>query len=80
MKIHVTAKPLAKEQRVEKTGEYTFSVSVKEPPKEGKANRAIISALADYFSIPQSSIRLVSGFSSKQKVFEIPLSLTRDYP
>lgn len=71
MRIQVKAKPQAKEEKVEQIGEHEFAVSVKEPPREGKANRAILSALATHFKVPVSAIRLVSGFSSKQKVFDI---------
>lgn len=48
-----------------------LEVWVKEPPRNGMANEAIRRALADYFKTPTSNIRLISGFSSKQKVFEI---------
>lgn len=71
MKIFVKAKPLSREERVEKIDEFNFVVAVKEPPVEGRANRAIVIALANYFKIAPSCIRLVSGFSSRHKTFEI---------
>lgn len=71
MKIFVKAKPNAKEEKVEKIGDAQFAVKVKEPPKDGKANAAIIKALANHLAIPSSRVRLVSGFSGRQKVFEI---------
>ena len=71
MKISVKAKLRAKEQSVQEIDETHFVVSVKEPPKQGKANQAIIKALARYFKTAPSNIKLVSGFSSKQKVFEV---------
>ncbi|PJA37619.1 hypothetical protein CO181_02780, partial [candidate division WWE3 bacterium CG_4_9_14_3_um_filter_43_9] len=49
MKIFVKAKPRAKNEKIEKIGEDCFKVSVKEPPEEGKANQAIVKALAEYF-------------------------------
>ncbi len=73
MKIFVKAKPSAKEEHVEKVDEFNFLVAVKEPPKDGKANAAIIKALAEYFSVAPSRVRLVSGFSAKQKTFEISI-------
>jgi uncharacterized protein (TIGR00251 family) len=48
-----------------------FLVRVKEPAKEGKANKAVIRLLAKYFKVPQSSIRVVSGLGSKNKIIEI---------
>lgn len=71
MKIFVKATPNAKEERVQKIDETHFIVSVKEPPKQGKANRAITKALARHFKTAPSNIKLISGFSAKQKVFEI---------
>ncbi len=71
MKIFVKAKPGAGEKYVKKTDEMNFVVAIKEPPAKGKANAAIARALAEYFKVATSAVRLVSGFSSKQKVFEI---------
>ena len=71
MRIFVKAKPSAKKESVEKIDEFHFAVSVKEPPKDGQANKAIVRALAEYFNVSSSAIRLVAGFSSKQKIFEI---------
>ncbi|MDO8599093.1 MAG: DUF167 domain-containing protein [bacterium] len=71
MRITVHAKPSAKEERVEQISNAEFTVAVKEPPREGRANAAIARALADHFGIPQSRVRLVSGFASRQKVFDI---------
>ncbi len=48
-----------------------YIISVKAEPVDGKANEAIIKLLADYFDVSKSSITLISGQSSKQKVFEI---------
>lgn len=71
MKIFVKAKPKSKEERVEKIDSTHFVVSVKEPPVQGKANAAIVKALAEHLGVSASSMRLASGFSSKQKTFEI---------
>jgi len=70
MKIFVEAKPGSKNEGIEQVDEKHFVVRVKELPIQGRANRAIIKALAKYLSIAPSRITLVSGFSSKQKVFE----------
>jgi len=71
MKIFVKAKPLAKEEKIEKIDDDHFIVWVKEPPIKGKANEAIINVLAQYFKVNRSDIQLISGFSSKTKLFEI---------
>lgn len=71
MKLFVTAKPAAHETRVEKIDETHFVVSVIEPPIEGRANRAIIAALATYFKCAPSSVRIISGHTSRHKIVEI---------
>jgi uncharacterized protein len=71
MRIFVKAKPRSKEERVEKIDDMHFIVSVKEPPVQGKANAAIAKALAEHFGVPVYSVKLVSGFSLREKTFEL---------
>ena len=71
MKIAVSVKPNAKENRVEKTGSACFAVRVKARPRQGRANEAVIEVLAEYFGIAKSQIRLLRGRASRQKMFEV---------
>lgn len=71
MKIFVKAKPKSHTESVKRIDSNHYAVSVQEAPDKGKANQAIIQALASHFDIPISKITLISGFSGKQKVFEI---------
>ena len=71
MRINVKARPNSREEKVEKISNTEFVVSVKEPPVQGKANRAIINALAVYFGIASARIKIVSGYTSRNKVVEI---------
>lgn len=87
MKIFIKAKAKAKENKIipppqklwpEKETNISnqkewFIISVKEPPVSGKANTAITKLLAEYFKISSSNITLISGASSKNKVFEVML-------
>jgi len=73
MKIFVKVKPNSKEKSIKKISETNFFVAVSEPPIRGKANRAVISALANYLKIPKSQIKLALGATSKNKIFEINL-------
>ena len=70
MKIQVKVTPNSKVEEISQE-EDKFLIRVKEPPKEGKANRAVIRLLAGYFKVPQHSIRVVSGLGNKNKVIEI---------
>jgi len=41
------------------------------PPIEGRANKEIISAVSDFFSVPQSDVTIISGVSSSLKRIQI---------
>ena len=71
MKIFVKVKLGAKEQKIKKFGKTNFEVWLKELPIKGKANKALLNLLADYFNIPISSIIILSGSRSKQKILQI---------
>lgn len=71
MKIFVKAKPGAKTEKMEKIDDSHFVVSVKEPPVQGMANKAIIKVLSEYFSASQSDVKIISGNFSKNKIIEI---------
>jgi hypothetical protein len=75
----VKAKTGAKEEKVVapplrllgEVAEDFYTVWTKERPVNGRANEAIARLLAEYFKLPRTSVRLVSGAISKRKVFEI---------
>ena len=71
MRISVTAKPRAHEEKVEYVDETHYVVAVREPPVEGRANAAIVKALAAHFSVPSSRVRIISGYTSRMKIIEI---------
>ena len=71
MRIFVKAKPGAKIEEVKKIDEEHFVVSVKEPPVQGRANAAIIKALAAYFHITPSRMRIILGHTSREKIIAI---------
>ena len=70
MKIQVKVKPNSKTDEVSREGD-SFIVKVREPPKEGKANQAVIKLLAEHFGVSQSQVRILSGFRSRNKVIEV---------
>ncbi len=71
MKIFVKAKPNSKEEKIKKLSETNFEICVKEPPVRGLANAAIVAALARHFGVPFSSVKIISGHTSRQKIVEI---------
>jgi len=71
MKINIKAKPNAREEKVERIDNDNFIVSVREKPEKGKANDAIRNALAVYFKVASARVKIVSGYSSRNKIVEI---------
>jgi uncharacterized protein (TIGR00251 family) len=70
MKIQVTVKPNSRTEKLSQEGN-SFIAKVKEPPKEGRANQAVIRLLAEHFGVSQSQVRILSGFRSRNKVVEV---------
>lgn len=71
MKIIAQVKAGAKVEKVEFTGKSNVKVWVKAPAKEGKANKAVVAALAKYFGTAQSNVEIISGHKSREKVMEV---------
>ena len=83
MKILVKVKSSAKRELVERVGEPAlntrgtkvlmdfYNVWVKEQAVDGKANEAVIRALATHLKVPVSSVKIKSGRESRQKIIEI---------
>lgn len=46
-----------------------LKVAVHAPPIEGRANEALIALLAEHFSLPRRDVILLSGETSRSKVF-----------
>ena len=71
--LAVRAQPSAKKTAIAGVyGEGTtaqLKVAVQAPPLEGRANEALIAILAKTFGLPKSSVVLVSGELSRNKVF-----------
>jgi uncharacterized protein (TIGR00251 family) len=70
VKIRVKVIPNSKVEGVVMEGN-GFLVRVKEPAREGKANRAVTKLLAEHFGVSRSQIVISSGFGSRSKVIEV---------
>lgn len=71
MLIKVKVFPGSKKEEVIKKSDDSFEVRVKARPVKGEATWETIVALARYFKIPSSAIRLVKGAKQRNKIFEI---------
>lgn len=70
-RLQVKVKPNSKKQNIEESADGSFTVHLKSPPVDGKANKELIEVLAEKFDVPKSQIRIKSGLSSKTKLIEI---------
>jgi uncharacterized protein (TIGR00251 family) len=68
MRIIVEVKANSKIESVEKLEDNRYRVKVKAPPRKGKANRAVLKLLKEYFKRP---VNLVEGFASSIKVLDV---------
>lgn len=47
-----------------------LKVYVKSPPVRGKANKAVIELLAEFFKVKKRDIKIIKGEKSREKVIE----------
>lgn len=71
MFIKVKATPKAKKEKIEKTGDFSFAISVKEPSERNLANTRIRELLALELNVPIGKVRIVSGHTSPSKMFKV---------
>ncbi len=71
MRISVRVIPRAKLNRVEVQPDGTLRVHTTTAPTDGKATMDVIKMLAEHYNVPKTSIKLIRGSTSRDKVFEI---------
>ncbi|MFM2384192.1 MAG: hypothetical protein RL166_66 [Actinomycetota bacterium] len=71
MRIVVTVKPGSKKGPLVEQVDDQFTVYVQERAVDGKANEAVIKALAEHLSLKTKNLTLEAGFTSKIKRIRI---------
>ncbi|HLD20920.1 MAG TPA: DUF167 domain-containing protein [Patescibacteria group bacterium] len=71
MILTVYVKPGARKESLEWIDEDTLKISVTAPPEKGKANKAVIEALAEELGVAKSTIELIRGGTARIKQFKI---------
>jgi len=71
MRLQVKVTPRAKRPAIEVAGDGTLVVKVREPATDGRANAAVIEALADHFDVAKRAVTIVHGQTSRRKLVEI---------
>lgn len=70
-RLNVWVQPGASRSRVAGMRGDAVKVAVSAPPEKGRANKAVESLLARALGVRRSSVRVVSGHTSRLKVVEI---------
>ena len=71
MRIRVRVVPRAKKSGVEPLPDGGLRVRVVQPAEGGRANAAVIKALAEHFGVPQRAVTILQGMTSRSKLIEI---------
>jgi uncharacterized protein len=69
MRLHVL--PRAKRCEIAGTHNGALKVKVTAPPVDDAANRAIIEFLSKEFGLSKSSLQILTGFKSRDKIIQI---------
>jgi len=71
LKKKIKVIPRAKKNQVITTEDGLLKVYVTSPATEGKANKAVLKLLSKHFGVSPSSIQIIKGEKSRNKVVEI---------
>jgi len=71
MIIHIKVKANSKRESVEKISENEYCLRVNAPAQEGKANKAVIKLLSEFFDIPKSMVIILKGETNRNKTIEL---------
>ena len=69
--LHITVVPKSKKNTVAKIAADKYEVHLKAKPERNQANELLIQALAEYFAIPTTQIKILTGHHSPHKRVEI---------
>lgn len=70
MRYQVKVSPNSRQASVVQDGE-KLKVRVNATPDKGKANDRLIEILSEHFKVPKSSIKILTGHTSHNKIIEV---------
>ena len=71
MKIHIKVIANSSKNSIEKISDAEFKIHLKEKAVKGKANKALIELLAEYFRKKRSEITIEKGLTSNNKTISV---------
>jgi len=69
--VRLRVKPRSSQEAILGAHGSVLKVAVKQPPEKGRANRAVCELLARALRVPSSSVSLVAGETSRDKIVRI---------
>lgn len=71
-RINLRVIPRARVNKIDSDANGTYRVHITAVPVDGAANVAVIRAIAEFFGVPKSMVKIVRGETSRNKIVEIP--------
>lgn len=73
MYLRVIVSPDSKKDTVVKSKEDTWTITVREPAEQNRANDSVRSLVAKELSVPISKVRILTGHRSRSKMLSIDI-------
>ncbi len=77
-RVQVKVTPRAKRPEVRIGSDGVWVVKVLEPAEDGRANAAVVEAIADHVGVAKRAVHIVQGFAHRMKLVEILRAEGRD--
>ncbi len=71
MRLTVHVRPGAARAGIGGSHDGALVIRVREPASDGRANEAVVRAVADELGLPRRDVRIVAGTRSRRKVVEL---------
>jgi len=71
MKYSVTVKPGTSQEKIVEISPDEIIAYLRAKPHDGEANTALVKLLSKYFGIPKTTIRIIRGAKSRNKIIEV---------
>ena len=69
--IQVKIRPYARISALEETNDGPWLAQLKSPPVDGKANKELVTLIAQHFGCPKSAVSIKSGAAGRIKLVKI---------
>jgi uncharacterized protein (TIGR00251 family) len=69
--FQVRVTPRARQNKVQRQSDGSLKVYVTAPPEDGRANEAVVEAIAEWLGVKRRQIQIVTGTTSRHKVVRL---------